>query len=180
MFSVKWGKMVVNRGEKIHAEDFGVIPPPLVVKRGDPFDPSSAAVPSGPRTYSKTNKRCACSAWAAGVFPALRNCIWGRSGHVGTPAVHEFCLYPQMAEKKGVYPHLTISLFRISPRRDSNSRTNTTSGIRWLPVDRRPGRSPVSIIGYNMLRNNGSRSPRHMPPTQVPIIIQVSTHTKSS
>ena len=58
MFSVKWGKMVVNRGEKIHAEDFGVIPPPLVVKRGDPFAPSSAAVTLGPRTYSKKQTVC--------------------------------------------------------------------------------------------------------------------------
>ena len=46
--------MVVNRGVVDKFSSFrGVIPPPLVVKRGDPFAPSSAPVPLGPRTYSK-------------------------------------------------------------------------------------------------------------------------------
>ena len=53
MFSVKWGEMVVNRGEYINLVDLRVHTPPIVVKRGDPLAPSIAAAPLGPITYSK-------------------------------------------------------------------------------------------------------------------------------
>ena len=89
----------------------GSYPPPLVVKRGNPLAPSSAAVLLGPRTYpKKTNGvrprrglRASCQRFGI-AFEAGWD-TWERM-----PCAR-FVYTPKWSKHKGVHPPLTISIF---------------------------------------------------------------------
>lgn len=105
MSSVKWGRIGGQLGVVDKLGRFAGLYPQPVIKRGDNFATSWAAVPLGPRTCPrKENRGCACSAWATDISPARRDRILGRFSHVVAPAVGGFCPYPQLAEKKGGIP----------------------------------------------------------------------------
>ena len=72
-------------------------------EKGGSFCPLQRRGPVRPENVLE-KKQNGVRAWAAGALRALRNCIWGRWGHVGTPALRAVCLYPQSAERPGGIP----------------------------------------------------------------------------
>ena len=80
------------------------LPPPPVVKRGDPFAPSSAAVSLGPRTYSETKTVCVlgmgCGRLTSSSELHLRQV--GARGNAGRARVSP--VPPEIPEKPGGIP----------------------------------------------------------------------------
>ena len=78
MISVKWGEKTVTRG---YVDLPGHTPPICGQKRGDPYNPSCAAVLLDPTTcLEKEKKRCTCSARPAGTFASASELNLGQSG----------------------------------------------------------------------------------------------------
>ena len=110
-----FGQVGGNGGQSGGVDKFsrfcGVTPPPLVVKKGDTFAPSSAAVPLGPTTYSKKGKTVRVLGMGCGRLASASEVHLRQVGARGNACRALVLLLPPNDRKTRGIPPLTISLF---------------------------------------------------------------------